>query len=146
VALLVYITDVNSLGLDAAQGLLLTEAFYWEMNDETRAWSRRYFDKMKRMPNMVQAGAYFLHPPLSRSGQGSGTVESSAVVKMMKATPINDFFAHDGRIREDGGMVHDMYLFEVKKPSESKEATTNSSRPSRPRKPSSRCRNPLVRR
>ena len=58
VALLAYITDVNSMGLEAAQGLLLTEAFYWDMNDETRAWSRRYFDKMKKMPNMVQAGVY----------------------------------------------------------------------------------------
>jgi branched-chain amino acid transport system substrate-binding protein len=106
VALLVYITDVSSLGLDAAQGLLLTEAFYWEMNDETRAWSRRYFDKMKRMPNMVQAGAYSSTLHYLEAVKAAGTVESSAVMKMMKATPINDFFAHDGRIREDGRMVH----------------------------------------
>ena len=121
-ALLLYITDVNSLGLETTQGLLLTEAFYWDMNDETRAWSHRYFDKMKKMPNMIQAGAYSsaLHSsPLPV--KSAGTVEAGAVMKMMKATPINDFFAHDGRIREDGRMVHDMYLFEVKKPSESKE-------------------------
>ena len=121
VALLVYITDVNSMGLEAAQGLLLTEAFYWDMNDETRAWSRRYFDKMKKMPNMIQAGAYSSTLHYLQAVKAAGTVEASAVMKMMKATPINDFFAHDGRIREDGRMVHDMYLFEVKKPSESKE-------------------------
>jgi branched-chain amino acid transport system substrate-binding protein len=121
VALLVYITDVNSMGLEAAQGLLLTEAFYWDMNDETRAWSRRYFDKMKKMPNMTQAGVYSSTLHYLQAVKAAGTVESSAVMKMMKATPINDLFAHNGRIREDGRMVHDMYLFEVKKPSESKE-------------------------
>jgi branched-chain amino acid transport system substrate-binding protein len=122
VALLVYITDVNSMGLQSAQGLLLTEAFYWDMNDETRAWSRRYFDKMKKMPNMTQAGVYSSALHYLEAVAAAETVEASAVMKMMKATPINDFFAHDGRIREDGRMVHDMYLFEVKKPSESEEA------------------------
>jgi branched-chain amino acid transport system substrate-binding protein len=121
VALLVYITDVNSMGLEAAQGLLLTEAFYWDMNDETRAWSRRYFDKMKKMPNMTQAGVYSSTLHYLKAVAAAETVEASAVMKMMKATPINDLFAHNGRIREDGRMVHDMYLFEVKKPSESKE-------------------------
>ena len=121
VALLLYITDVNALGLEAAQGLLLTEAFYWDMNDRTRAWSRLYFDKMKKMPNMTQAGVYSSTLHYLKAVEAAGTIESSAVMKMMKATPINDFFAHDGRIREDGRMVHDMYLFEVKKPSESKE-------------------------
>ena len=120
-ALLLYITDVNSLGLETAQGLLLTEAFYWDMNDETRAWSHRYFDKMKKMPNMIQAGAYSSTLHYLQAVKAAGTVDASAVMSMMKATPINDFFAHDGRIREDGRMVHDMYLFEVKKPSESKE-------------------------
>ena len=121
VALLVYITDVNSLGLETAQGLLLTEAFYWDMNDETRAWSRHYFDKMKKMPNMTQAGVYSSTLHYLEAVKAAETLEASAVMKMMKATPINDFFARDGRIREDGRMVHDMYLFEVKKPSESKE-------------------------
>jgi branched-chain amino acid transport system substrate-binding protein len=122
VALLAYITDVNSMGLEAAQGLLLTEAFYWDMNDETRAWSRRYFDKMKKMPNMTQAGVYSSTLHYLEAVKAAGTLEASAVMKMMKATPINDLFAHNGRIREDGRMVHDMYLFEVKKPSESREA------------------------
>ena len=118
---LAYITDVHSLGLETAQGLLLTEAFYWDMNDETRAWSRRYFDKMKKMPNMIQAGVYSSTLHYLEAVKAAGTLEASAVMKMMKATPINDVFAHNGRIREDGRMVHDMYLFEVKKPSESKE-------------------------
>ena len=113
---------MNSLGLETAQGLLLTEAFYWDMNDETRAFSRRYFDKMQKMPNMTQAGVYSSTLHYLKAVAAAETVEASTVMKMMKATPINDFFAHDGRIREDGRMVHDMYLFEVKKPSESKEA------------------------
>jgi branched-chain amino acid transport system substrate-binding protein len=119
-ALLLFITNVNSLGLETAQGLLVTEAFYWDMNDETRAWSHRYFDKMKRMPNMIQAGVYSSTLHYLKAVEAAGTVEASAVMKMMKATPINDFFAHGGRIREDGRMVHDMYVFEVKKPSESR--------------------------
>ena len=83
------------MGLEAAQGLLLTEAFYWDMNDETRAWSRRYFDKMKKMPNMIQAGVYSSTLHYLKAVEASGTVEASAVIKMMKATPINDVFAHD---------------------------------------------------
>ena len=121
VALLLYITDVNALRLEAAQGLLLTEAFYWDMNDETRAWSRPLLRQDEEMPNMTQAGVYSSTQHYLEAVEAAGTVKSSAVMKMMKATPINDFFAHDGRIREDGRMVHDMYLFEVKKPSESKE-------------------------
>jgi branched-chain amino acid transport system substrate-binding protein len=121
VGLLVYLGDVNSLGLETAQGLLLTEAFYWDMNGDTRAWSRRYFAKMKKMPNMGQAGLYSSTLHYLKAVEAAGTVEAGAVMKIMKATPINDFFSHDGRIREDGRMVHDMYLFEVKKPSESKE-------------------------
>jgi branched-chain amino acid transport system substrate-binding protein len=120
-ALLLFITDVNSLGLETAQGLLLTSAFYWDMNDETRAWSRRYFEKMNKMPDMDQAGVYSSILHYLQAVAATGTVDSDAVMKVMKTTPINDVFAHNGRIREDGRMVHDMYLFEVKKPSESKE-------------------------
>ena len=90
------------------------------MNDETRAWSRRYFEKMKKMPDMDQAGVYSSALHYLQAVAAAGTVDSDAVMKNMKKTPINDFFAHDGQIREDGRMVHDMYLFE-KKPSESKE-------------------------
>ena len=119
-ALLLYISDVNSLGLETAQGLLLTSAFYWDMNDETRAWSRRYFEKMKKMPDMDQAGVYSSILHYLQAVAATGTVDSDAVMKM-KTAPINDVFAHNGHIREDGRMVHDMYLFEVKKPPESKE-------------------------
>ncbi len=118
--LLLYINDIHAIGLDAAAGLTLTEAFYWDMNDQTRAWSQRYYDKLKKMPNMSQAGTYSSVMHYLKAVQAAGTDEPTAVMKQMKATPINDFFATNGRIREDGRMVHDMYLFEVKKPSESK--------------------------
>ena len=111
-------------GSKTAQGLLLTEAFYWDMNDETRAWSHRYFDKMEekcRTWDSANAfGAYSSTLHYLQAVKAAGTVEASAVMKMMKATPINDFFAHDGRIQRGWphGDCHDMYLFEVKKPSE----------------------------
>lgn len=119
VGLLVYINDVYGLGLQAAQGMLLTEGFYWDMNDETRAWSRRFFQRTGKMPNMSHAGAYSSVTHYLKAVQAAGTDETVAVMRAMKGTPINDFFARNGRIREDGRMVHDMYLFEVKKPSES---------------------------
>ncbi|WP_082601687.1 ABC transporter substrate-binding protein [Achromobacter sp. Root83] len=118
--LLLYINDIHAIGLDAAAGLTLTEAFYWDMNDQTRAWSQRYYDKLKKMPNMSQAGTYSSVMHYLKAVQAAGTDEPAAVMKQMKSMPINDFFAANGRIREDGRMVHDMYLFEVKKPAESK--------------------------
>ena len=118
--LLLFINDIHAIGLPVAKGLILSEAFYWDLNDETRAWSRRYFAKMKKMPNMVQAGAYSSTMHYLKAIQAAGTDETAAVIKQMKAMPINDFFARNGRIREDGRMVHDMYLFEVKSPGESK--------------------------
>jgi branched-chain amino acid transport system substrate-binding protein len=118
--LLVYINDIHSLGLRVTQGLMLTEAFYWDLNDESRAWSRRFFERMKKMPNMSQAGVYSSTLHYLKAVRAAGTDDTAAVMKKMKDTPINDFFAKNGRIREDGRMVHDMYLFEVKKPAESK--------------------------
>ncbi|MBU67301.1 MAG: ABC transporter permease [Cupriavidus sp.] len=118
--LLLYINDIHAIGLKTAQGLVLTEAFYWDMNDATRAWSRKYFDKVKKMPNMSQAGVYSSVTHYLKAIQAAGTDDTAAVMKHMKSMPINDFFAKNGRIREDGRMVHDMYLFEVKKPEESK--------------------------
>ena len=118
--LLGFISDIDSLGLPTAQGLLLTEAFYWDMDDQTRAWSKRFFERTKRMPTSAQAGVYSDTTTYLNAVKKAGTTESAAVMKVMKETPINDFFARNGRIREDGRMVHDMYLFEVKKPSESK--------------------------
>ena len=118
--LLVYINDVHTLGLEAAQGMLLTTAFYWDRNDESRKWSRRFFEKMKKMPNMSQAGLYSSVLHYLKAVDAAGTDETGVVMAKMKQMPINDFFASNGRIREDGRMVHDMYLYQVKKPSESK--------------------------
>ncbi len=118
--LLAFVTDIDSIGLDTAQGLLLAEAFYWDMNDETRAFSKRFMERVKRPPTSAQAGVYSSVTHYLQAVKAAGTSDSAAVMKVMKETPINDFFAKNGRIREDGRMVHDMYLFEVKKPSESK--------------------------
>lgn len=118
--LLMYINDIHAIGLRTAGGLMLTEAFYWDMNEETRAWSKRYFEKMKKMPNMSQAGAYSSTMHYLKAVQAAKTDDTAAVMAQMKAMPINDFFAKNGRIREDGRMVHDMYLFEVKQQAESK--------------------------
>jgi branched-chain amino acid transport system substrate-binding protein len=118
--LLVFVTDIDSVGLETAQGLLLAEAFYWDLNDETRAFSKRFMERVKRAPTAAQAGVYSSVTHYLKAVKAAGTTDSAAVMKIMKETPINDFFAKNGRIREDGRMVHDMYLFEVKKPSESK--------------------------
>jgi branched-chain amino acid transport system substrate-binding protein len=118
--LLVFINDVNSLGLQIAQGMLLTDAFYWDRDDDTRAWSRRFFQRMNKMPNMAQAGVYSSTLHYLQAIKAAGTDETNAVMEKMRSTPINDFFARNGRIRVDGRMVHDMYLYEVKSPSESK--------------------------
>lgn len=118
--LLVWITDIKALGLAAAQGLVLTNAFYWDRDDETRAWSKRFYERMKRMPHMGDAGDYSSTMHYLQAIQAAGTDEAQAVMSKMREMPINDFFAKNGRIREDGRMVHDMYVYEVKKPSESK--------------------------
>jgi branched-chain amino acid transport system substrate-binding protein len=118
--LLAFITDIDSVGLETAQGLLLAEAFYWDLNDETRVFSKRYMERVKRVPTAAQAGVYSSVTHYLKAVKVAGTTDSAAVMKIMKDTPINDMFAKNGRIREDGRMVHDMYLFEVKKPSESK--------------------------
>ncbi len=119
-ALLMFINDVHALGLETAKGLLLTEAFYWDMNPETRAWSKRFFEKMKKMPNMSQAGTYSSVMHYLRAVKAAGTDDTAAVMAKMKSMPINDFFVKNGRIRADGRMMREMYLFEVKQPSESK--------------------------
>ncbi len=118
--LLVFISDVHSLGLEAAKGLLLTNSFYWDRDDETRKWSQRYFEKMQRMPTMVQAGVYSSLMHYFKSVAAANTTEAGAVMKKMKELPVNDFFAKNGHIREDGLHVHDTYLYQVKTPAESK--------------------------
>jgi branched-chain amino acid transport system substrate-binding protein len=120
IALLMEITDTHSLGIKATQGLIVTDGFYWDMNDESRAFSRRFMDKVGRMPTMIQAGLYSATMHYLKAIEAIGTDEAPKVMAQMRATPINDFFAKNGKIRIDGRMVHDMYLFEVKKPEQSK--------------------------
>ncbi len=118
--LLAFVTDIDAVGLETAQGLLLSEAYYWDLNDETRAFSKRFMQRIGRVPSAAQAGVYSSVTHYLKAVKAAGTTDSAAVMKIMKDTPINDMFARNGRIRADGRMVHDMYLFEVKKPSESK--------------------------
>jgi branched-chain amino acid transport system substrate-binding protein len=118
--LLMFITDVHSLGLKTTQGMYLTDSFYWDLNDETRAWSKRYFDKMKKMPTGIQAGQYSSIYHYLSAVKAVNSDDTAKVMAQMKKTKINDFFAKNGQIRADGRMVHDMYLAQVKKPEESK--------------------------
>jgi branched-chain amino acid transport system substrate-binding protein len=120
IALLQEITDTHALGLKETQGLIVTDAFYWDMNDETRAFSNRFNAKVGHMPTMIQAGLYSATMHYLKAIEAIGTDEAPKVMAQMRATPINDFFAKNGKIRIDGRMVHDMYLFEAKKPEESK--------------------------
>ena len=120
VALIAFISDVHSLGLKDAQGLMLTEAFYWDLDDATRAWSRRFYEKVKRMPSMTQAGAYSATLHYLKAVKAAGSKDADKVMEQMRATPINDFMTHDGKLRIDGRVLRDMYLFQVKKPEESK--------------------------
>ncbi|MBL8366632.1 MAG: ABC transporter substrate-binding protein [Candidatus Accumulibacter sp.] len=118
--LLMFITDIHALGLQTTQGMLLTAGFYWDRDEDTRKFSKRYFEKTKRNPTMVQAGDYSAVNTYLKAVQAAGTDDAEAVMAKMKAMPINDFFAKNGKIRVDGRMIHDMYLMQVKKPSESK--------------------------
>lgn len=117
--LLMTIAEVNGLGLQAAQGLVLTEGFYWDQNDTTRAFSERFFKRTGRMPSMIHAGTYSATLSYLKAVKAAGTKDTEAVAKKLKELPVDDAFAK-GKVLENGRMVHDMYLFEVKKPSESK--------------------------
>jgi branched-chain amino acid transport system substrate-binding protein len=112
--------DIHAIGLATAQDMLLTTAFYWDRTDESRAWSKRFFTDQKRMPTMYQAGVYSAVLHYLKAVEAAGTDEARAVVAKMREMPVHDFFAEDGHVREDGRMVHDMYVMRVKKPSESK--------------------------
>jgi branched-chain amino acid transport system substrate-binding protein len=118
--LLVFISDVHSLGLETAQGLLITSAYYWDQNDKTRAWAERFFNKMKHMPTMVQAGVYGAITHYLKAVQAVGSKDPDAVMAKMRAMPINDFMTQDGKLRMDGRVLRDMYLYQVKTPAESK--------------------------
>jgi branched-chain amino acid transport system substrate-binding protein len=119
--LLVFISDVHSLGLDTAQGMLLTTGYYWDKDDESRAFAKKWSERMKgRMPTMVHAGVYSSVLHYLRSAQAAKTDEGIKVADQIRTLPIKDFFAKNGKVRPDGRMVHDMYLAQVKKPSEAK--------------------------
>ena len=117
--LLVVITDIHALGLQAAQGLILTTSFYWDMDEKTREWSKRFFAKQNRMPTMWQAGVYSSVMDYLKAIQKIGTDEPLKVAEQMRARPVEDFFSRNGKLRSDGLMVHDLVLVQVKKPEES---------------------------
>ena len=115
--LVIVISIVHGLGLEIARGLVFTESFYWDMNEATRAWSKRFFARARRMPGMVQAGTYSSVMHYLKSMQAAGTTEGAAVAAQMHSLAVDDFFAK-GRVREDGRLLHDFFLAEVKAPSE----------------------------
>ena len=121
-ALLLSIIDVHALGLETAQGVLLTESFYWDQNEETRAWSKRFFDRNKKMPSMLQAGVYGAVTHYLKAVAAVGTGNSAEIRAAMAKLPINDFMTTDGQIRADGRVMRDFYVFEVKSPKESRAA------------------------
>jgi branched-chain amino acid transport system substrate-binding protein len=119
--LLIFETDIKGLGLNVAKGMQFSVAFYWDRNDETRAFARKFLAAHKAMPTAVQAGAYSATMHYLKALDAAGKDDADAVAAKMKATPVNDFFAKGGKIQENGMMVHDLYLVEVKSPQESKE-------------------------
>ena len=119
VALLIFISDVHSMELKAAQGLKFVTAFYWDRDAESRAWSKRFFEKQGRMPTMAQASVYSAVRHYLIAIAAAGTDEAKAVMAKMRALPVNDFYVKNGHLREDGRLVHDMYFSQVKTPSES---------------------------
>ena len=119
-AIVMFISDVNSLGLKLAQGLIITEAYYWDLNDQTRAFGKRFFERMKRMPTMNQAATYSATLHYLNAVKAAGTRDTKPVLAKMRETPVRDAFTDNGTLREDGRMVHSMFLFQVKKPEESK--------------------------
>jgi len=119
--LLMFIQDVHSLGLKTTQGMYLTDSWYWNKTPETRAWGRKFFDVMKKMPGSLHAGDYSAALNYLQAVKATGTDDTDKVLAKMKATKVNDVFAKDGWIRGDGSMIHDMYLMRVKEPSASKE-------------------------
>jgi branched-chain amino acid transport system substrate-binding protein len=119
-ALLVFINDIHSLGLETTQNLVLTDSWYWNKDATTRKWSQRYFDKMKKMPSSLQAADYSATMTYLKAVQTVGSTDADKVMAQLKKQKIDDFYAK-GYIRQDGSMIHDMYLMQVKTPAESKE-------------------------
>lgn len=119
-AIVMFISDVHSLGLKLAQGLIITEAYYWDLNDKTRAFGKRFLERVKRMPTMNQAATYSATLHYLKAVQAAGTRDTKTVMAKMRELPVRDAFTDNGSLREDGRMVHSMYLFQVKKPEESR--------------------------
>jgi len=117
--LVVVISDIHALGLATANGLIFTTAFYWDRDEASRVWSKQFFERTGRMPGMIQAGTYSAVLHYLKAMQAAGTTDGKAVAEKIRELPVDDFFAK-GRVREDGRLMHDMYLVEVKAPSESK--------------------------
>ncbi|MEN3351810.1 MAG: branched-chain amino acid transport system substrate-binding protein [Bradyrhizobium sp.] len=118
--LIVFIADIHSLGLPSAQGLMLSSAFYWDLNDETRVWSKRFIAKTKKVPTMIHAGTYGAVMHYLKAVDAAGTLDGPTIAAKMRELPVNDFMTRNGKIRQDGRLVRDMYLFRVKSPEESK--------------------------
>jgi branched-chain amino acid transport system substrate-binding protein len=118
--IVMFISDIHSLGLKMAQGLIITEAYYWDLNDRTRAFGKKFFERMKRMPTMNQASTYSATLHYLKAVKAAGTRDTKTVLAKMREMPVRDAFTDNGVLREDGRMVHSMYLLEVKKPEESK--------------------------
>ncbi|WP_315771152.1 MULTISPECIES: ABC transporter substrate-binding protein [unclassified Bradyrhizobium] len=118
--IVMFISDIHSLGLKLAQGLIITEAYYWDLNDRTRAFGKKFFERMKRMPTMNQAATYSATLHYLNAVKAAGSRDTKPVLAKMRETPVRDAFTDNGVVREDGRMVHSMFLFEVKKPEESK--------------------------
>lgn len=119
--LLMFINDVHSLGLKVTQGMYLTDSWYWNQNAETRAWSRRFFDKMKRMPSSLHAADYSAASQFLAAVRATGSDDSDKVLAHLRSVKINDVFAKNAWVRADGSLIHDMYLMQVKTPEQSKE-------------------------
>jgi branched-chain amino acid transport system substrate-binding protein len=120
VALVAFINNIHSLGLETAQGLYLTTSWYWDLNDETRAFAKRFFEKMKTQPTMTQAGTYSATLTYLKAVKATGTTDTDKVMAELRRTKINDMFTKGGYIRPDGVMIHDMYVMQVKSPKESR--------------------------
>lgn len=121
VAASTFIVEVEAVGLQVAQGLLLAESFYWDRDDASRAFAQKFFQRRKSMPNVYHASAYSAVLHWLRAAQAAGTLDADAVAAKMRELPVNDAFAHNARLREDGRLVHDVMLVQVKKPSASKQ-------------------------
>ena len=116
-----FISDIHSIGLQNAQGLKFATAFYWDRDEESRAWSKRFFARHRAMPTQAQASVYSAIRHYLKAVAAAGIDEAKAVMAKMREIPVDDFYVKNGRLREDGRLIHDMYFAQVKKPSESKE-------------------------